>query len=691
MHWNSLFKLLIVPICFLFVGIYTLSHYGINWDESFHFQRGQAYLHYFLTGKKDFLDLPAYTTLNGSSDFMGRTGEQDIYLAAEKSKQIKGLDTRRSYYQSDVFTYSFLVSGFDGGHPPTSDIFAAFSNFVFFQKLGWLGDIEAYHLYEIFAASLLVLGIGIFVTYNYRVLAALVSQLTLVLYPLFFAESHFNIKDPPETAFFGLAVITFYFGIINRSWKLIILSSMFSGFALGTKFNALFLPFIVIPWFVFYILVVKSKFRHFLSKKILSAFLIFPIIAIGLLFLFWPFLWANPAGNFLKVVNYYQNIGIGVTSGMEEYIVGGINTYPILWIIYTTPIPILVLFLVGFVYSLFLTIKQKKSAPLLILLWFLIPIARVTFFEANIYGGARQIMEYVPAMAILSGIGVIFLLGCLPKFKVAVMLVIFFSLFFVGWELWRIHPNENVYFNQLIGGLPGAAKNEIPSWGNSYGNVYLQGVRWINENAEEGSKLGLPINNMVNVPRIKLRQDIFFSNANVSGQERAGEYVMELSHEWQPKKWYAFSYYDAYLRPVHEVKVDGVSLLKIWKNDSDHVKVPIKQVREYSPRKIAEKNGTLTLDMGETVTLSKIKIKHGLLNCEKQKGGYIRLSTDGVNWIQEPETIDYPQIPEIWLGSSEDTFVFLFLDKNVRYIFIDTQMASSCVLNKPVITVYGAR
>ena len=146
--------LAILPaVIFLIAGVLTLGDYGINWDESFHFQRGQAYLRYFLTNKKDFLDLPAYPKLRGDSDFMGRKGEQDIYVVAEKSKDLPLSKERRSYYQSDVFTFSFLNSGFDGGHPPTSDILASFFNFIFYQKLGIFDDIEAYHLFEIFISS----------------------------------------------------------------------------------------------------------------------------------------------------------------------------------------------------------------------------------------------------------------------------------------------------------------------------------------------------------------------------------------------------------------------------------------------------------------------------------------------------------------------------------------------------------
>ena len=55
---------LIIPLVFLIGGIVTLSDYGFNSDEPFHFYRGQAYLHFFLTGKKDYQDLKSYPRIN---------------------------------------------------------------------------------------------------------------------------------------------------------------------------------------------------------------------------------------------------------------------------------------------------------------------------------------------------------------------------------------------------------------------------------------------------------------------------------------------------------------------------------------------------------------------------------------------------------------------------------------------------
>ena len=143
----------------------------------------------------------------------------------------------------------------------------------------------------------------------------------------------------------------------------------------------------------------------------------------------------------------------------------------------------------------------------------------------------------------------------------------------ISLKLVSIHPNENAYFNPLIGGLEGAKNRNFADWGVTLGSVYQQGIDWLNENAEEESNLTLVRGLHSNIPRIKLRRDINFDNRYYSGEAKKGEYIMEvIDYNWdifisEEKREYLQN-----LKPVYEVKVDGVSLLKIWKNDKKHTK-----------------------------------------------------------------------------------------------------------------------
>lgn len=670
-----------IALTFFVLAFITLSDYGINWDEPLHFNRGQAYLRFYLTGKKDYLDIPSYPKSNGDSDYMGREGEQDIYLSSKSSSILPKPSYKRSYYQSDVFNYGYFIKNDGYGHPPTNDILAAIFNNIFYHKLGILGDIESYHLFEVTLSSFLVLGIGFFVLYCFGILASVVATISLAVYPLFFAESHFNIKDPPEASLFSLAIIAFYFGIVKDKISLLVFSAVLVGLALGTKFNAIFIPFIILPWLVV----------HFVQKKEKPNFKILfslPFIVLIVFYIFWPYLWQNPVGGLLQIIKFYQDSGTAPTGELVNYIKGGFDFFPTLWIGLTTPIPILIFSLIGIAVS-FLRLKKGQLVYLLILAWFLFPIIRVTLPGTAIHSGVRHIMEFIPAMAILSGLGASFIYSKAHKrIKPFILLTIIAAFVFVIWENVKIHPNENVYFNQIIGGLPGAKAKDIPYWGYNYGNVYFQGVGWMNDNAALNAKLALPIVNMVNVPRIKLRPDISFSNAYLSGSNFQGEYVMEASNNWRPESWYAYAFYDKYLDPVYEVKVDDVTLLKIWKNDRQYLKNPIGQERQEKIKTFIINNGTLNIDMGKEILLSKVVIEHSNDSCDKQKGGYIKLSLDGKTWVQESEGIDYPQIPIKWLGNDKNTFVFLVIGKASRYIFLDTQMKNSCILNSPEIRIF---
>lgn len=697
----------VVPFLFLFLGIITLKDYGINWDEPFHFARGNAALYYMFTGKRNFLDIPAYNPQpKGDSDFMDQYGvEMPDYVLAEKSTPDPSSKIRRSYFQSDVWTFDYLTSRKIFGHPEVNDTLAALFNYVFYQKLGIVGDIEAYHLLEIVAAFLIVLGVGIITYTKFGLIASIFASVSLSSYPLFFSESHFNIKDPVLTSFFGLSIIFFYLGILKKNYKKILISSVFLGLAVGTKFNALFAFPILGLWFLFHFLLLESeKRKEFLKslikeKRFLFSILLYPFLMAFVFYALSPTFRSNAIDRLSAMITYYKQIGIGIPAELSDYVVNGINTFPLYWFFTTTQIPYLMLLIVGFVVSIYLVIKKKDSFLVLVLIWLLVPFIRVTFGNTNIYGGLRQIMEFLPAMAILVGIGADYLIKKFKKNRF-IILVLFSGLIFSIYEMVLIHPNENVYFNQLVGGLSGARQKNVPYWGNSHGNVYLQGVEWLNENAPENSKLALPINTPYFIPRIKLREDIAFSNAYLSGDKHLGEYVMEHYFDWAPMNWYRYAYYDTFFEPVHEVKVDGVPILKIWKNSPEYIKPGFETERSYRSQLVRVETEKVTedvtykkliIDLGKEVYLTQLKVEHSQFDCKQQPSGrgYVALSSDIVSWQKEPEEIYFPQVAMEKDDFDEDTFTFFFAAKKARYIMVDSQLNNPCLTKNPLVSIRG--
>lgn len=712
-NFKELFLILLIPIAFLIIAILTLKDYGINWDSPKHFMRGQAYLHFILTGKRDFLDIPAYIPLKDAPDHVDPNvgGLTDSNEA--RGQRMENSNVRRSYFQSDLYTFDYFMTKHVHTHPEVNDLLLAFSNHIFFQKLGIVGDIEAYHLFIVLITFILLAGVGLWVYHQFGIFASFVAAVSLGLYPLVFSESHFNIKDPVLMSFFGLAILTFWFGFSKEKSKYILLSALLAGFALGTKFNTVFLLFILGPWILAHLLVryqsrVKRKFRvvEFLGGwKVVISILVYPLITLGIFYLLSPYLWGDPVGRFIAILNYYREIGVGTPQEMSSYLIGGWNTYPLVWIVFTTPLPILFLFMVGICYSMFLVFRRQSDVAFLVLLWFAIPVARVVWPGANIYGGVRQIMEFVPAMAILSGMGGFFLVrwtSITVQGKVLsriIVLSIIASFMFVVYEMIIIHPNQNVYFNQLVGGLSGAQERNIPSWGNTYGNVYLQGINWLNNNAEPNARLALAANYISAIPRLKLRPDIDLDNSHWSGPDRKGEYGMEMYYDWPLKSRYKYAYYEIFLEPVYQVVVDGVPLLKIWKNELEFTREgyereviikPLSIAREddeVSPGVIQQK---LRLDFINQVFLTRLTIDYFADNCERQgEDGFVAVSQDGINFVREPGPLYDPESPYASPGMDENTFVYMFPARPARSVIFNSQKTNPCVLKNYKITVVG--
>lgn len=622
-------------LIYLLLGLVTLKDYNISWDEPTHFKRGQAYLRYYLMGEKTYQNLPPYD--------LNRARTDSTYH-------------ERSIYQENGFDTDYYLKN-DGDHPVLNDILAALSNYVFYQKLGLLGDVESYHLFEIFVSAVLI---GIVFLFGYEAFglwSGIFSAIFLATYPLFWAESHFNIKDPIETTFFTTAIYFIWKSLTVKKLTLLFVASLFVGMAFATKLNVVFMPFIILPWLSVIIILDKKLRSLILSRKFIFLFTLIPFIAYGIFVASWPWLWQDVISNTLKVLGYYKEIGTEAR---------GWSLYALKWIFFSTP-PLVLLF---FSFTTFFLKKSRGRGYVLPLLyfWLSVTILRVTVPGASIYGGVRQIMEYIPPLVLIAGTGAGYLIENL-KFKYQKFLFVVLPFAFLVFSLYRFHPNENVYLNSFIGGVKGAKQNGFPSAGFSFGNAYLQGLAWLNQNAERGAKLALVQGTTLNIPAYKIRADINYSNAYWSGIMRKGEYLIELTHNYELKFYpYAWEYVETMLEPVYEVKVGGATILTIWKNDLEHTKL------SYRKEEILIKRFGNVIDMGEEVNLTRLRAMS--IACSQTSGGVIETSLDGVKWQREKDLIGNEQIYGI-SPVDKDGFIFFFPARRARYIKIPCEGALS--------------
>jgi hypothetical protein len=663
---------LILAAVFLFIGVFTLSDYGLNVDESIHFNRGQAYLRYILTGKKNYSGLAPQLLHRGLTD--------------DEVVEIKKED-RRSLFQSEVQDANWFLSNeaIHSGHPASSDVLAALTNVIFFQKLKVLGDLEAHHLFGLIVGAFLVFFVYIFAQEVYGGIAGLMAALALATYPLFLGESRFNVKDPPEAFFYTATLFSFWKGIKEKKAKYFLLFAFFFGWGMGTKFNIFFLAFTLLPWLL---ILFWNNIRHLsfrIPKKIIWALLAFPFVVSLIFIMTNPTLWHDPIAEFLIIVDYYRDIGGfgGARATQPGFLWHNFNLYPGLTVFYTTPLITLSLSIIGILIAFYGWRKEKYKTSLLILLWFLIPIIRVTLPPNSIYGGLRQIMEYIPAMALLVGLGAErikhFLINKIHIPKRLVIFIFFFLFVPITIKMIKIHPNQNVYFNPLIGGLAGAAERSYPYAGNTMGNVYLQGIKWVNDNAEKDARLALPIGNITNLPWMKLREDIYFSNIFASNILRLGEYVMDTEQQGKIQN-YQTSYYRQYVKPIYEVKVDNVPILKIWKNDKEHTYPGFLTTKEVESKLLWDgKTKDVIFDFDKLVVLERFSLNFES-SCKEALGGKeqkIYYSVDGYHWNVETMsdwsfngwTTDYSEEGRKILAEHDQ--VFLLAGRKARFLKID--------------------
>ena len=689
MRINNIWIGLGVSIAFFIVGLITLPRYGINWDTINHLPRGQAYLHFFLTGKKDYSDLPKFNLYWQKPESLG------INTNIPKNQVLA-----RSYYQSDAADFKGFIESDGGGHPPLSDILSSVFNRVLFGKLRVINDIDSYRVYSIFLASSLVGLIFYWVGSNFGLVAGIVSSLSLALYPLFWSESHFNNeKDIPETVFWSFMIFCFWKGFTAKKSWWILLSGLFFGLALGTKFNILFIPLVLAPWLLFYWWVHYSKgfkLSLFLKDNIKLIVTAFIAILLGIIILMgsWPYLWPDPITRLISVLGFYK--GIGFTQNINQNFLGplGINTYALQWIIFTSPPVTLFLSVAGIIYSVIKIIRKKNNILLLFLLWLAVPIARVTWPGTTIYGGIRQIMEYIPAMAILAGIGAFWILNAVKKKKFIYFFfvsVIAISYSLSAIRLYKIHPNENVYFNFLIGGLKGAKEKDIPFWGNSFGAAYRQGVVWMNKNLPYGAKISYARELLPNIPMLWLRPDLALHNSFRSGYLKNGEYVIALVYQGVEKTSYFDEYLDRFLEPIYEVKVDDVPILKIWKNDTEHTKKEYLNEKETDNFTMSTKEGTTTFNFGGIVYLSRLEISYKEdFSCNKISSAYVQISENGDKWERLPGTMPNEDwsTPQIGIQPQNGKLIIPFAAERLRYLRIISFPADSCLTKVKNMKVY---
>ncbi len=532
--WGGLFILI-----FLLSGISTLKYYGLTWDESLgNLFFGARYLHFFAT-------------------FQGR------YLSFNTDMS----DLRPNHLNLDISPLRNEPWQF----PALADTFSALTMYVFSYGLKWLNPIDGFHLFTVLLA-------GYFLWSFYRFLrprlghwTALFALLLLGTFPRFWADMHFNVKDIPETIFYGLAIMSFIKWHERPSWQNALLTGLWAGCALGVKANAIFLPIIlilgVIPWRL-NLRSLAEAFSHY--KKYFWHYGLMVTSAAVLSFLSWPYLYSDP---YHHLMNYWTYIfERGTSAGLAVYL------DPIRQFLTTMPELMLVTFLIGLFWILFSLRKEENLLWKITLVWCLFPILRVSVPGGGVnFDGIRHFEEFLPAAAMISAVGIRQSVDWLAQKarlnRAAGYGVV--SLLFVlnfGFIYARYFPYVHLFYNQLTGGLAGAKAAFLGNEATDYwASSYRQGVEWLDQNAPENSSVSAvlaPWILQLSEP-VLFRPDLQFAwvgkivDLAKLDQSKDPAYVMFITRFGQQNQ-FLIDETQKRGRLVHQIVVDQVPILEIY-------------------------------------------------------------------------------------------------------------------------------
>lgn len=522
LHLNSKWIGLIISFGFCIIIAFTLNDYGITWDEAIYFYAGDSYLRWWLDPSIEKIE--AYWRINHE-------------------------------------------------HPPLVKLLSGVSHYIFHEKLNLLGHISSYRLPILIFVFIANYFLFRFMADLFSLPIAFFSALIFFFLPRIFFHAHIGAFDYPVSALWIVVIYLFWKGIKEpQNIKWIVLSAIFLGLAILTKINAFFL---YVPLLFFWTWdFIEKQNRSDLQRKFLNLIFIFIIPPIMLIIL-WPWLWQDTISRVLGFAFFHR-----YHPGVFTYYLGKqwpIQPwhYPFVMTFVTLPPLIFFLFLIGFCRIIFNPDKTK----IFILFNALFPLILIALPSVPKYDGVRLFLPAFSFISMIAAFGAqkfLILFKKLPPSSLTtplmkrekgsgraiVFICIILFAFTVYSSIIKIHPYQSSYYNELIGGVEGAAQKgfELDYWGNAY----IEALPWMNQHAQSTFWVY-----MADIEPIVLwgfdlyKKDGLLKESVKFGNKNNSAYLLLLIRQgfFDEEMW---NYYK-HKEPVFSVKLGQTNLVNIYK------------------------------------------------------------------------------------------------------------------------------
>ncbi|GFI68574.1 hypothetical protein IMSAG249_00391 [Lachnospiraceae bacterium] len=326
---------------------------------------------------------------------------------------------------------------------------------------------------------------------------ALLGTAMIALYPRFFAEQFYNIKDMFFVAAYMLAMWATYMVIEgNFTLKRIVIFSIMT--ALATNVRIVGIVFVILLLGYMWAACILEKiyaagYYTLTCKKTLSVSIAIIIFYFVFLVLMYPVAWENPVRTIVEIFTKFSNyddwsgaiVFMGKIISKEEL---PWNYIPV-WMLISIPIWYILLFLMTGILAVWSVLSKIKKKNILVNLFFqykyfiwcillvIVPMGTILVKHATLYSGWRHCYFLLPPLVLFALYGVDHIIkkgkkGCM----IAVFLLIILGITLQVRWICINHPYEMVYFNSIG-----------KTWASDFDRDYwhmaeLQAYEWIMEN-----------------------------------------------------------------------------------------------------------------------------------------------------------------------------------------------------------------
>jgi len=342
-------------------------------------------------------------------------------------------------------------------------------------------------------------------------LVGLFGGFLFVFVPEHFYHAHVTCFDMPITAATLFVFYAFWRARSSHAWALV--TAVAWGLALLTKLNGFFLPVTLVFWWLWtgrdHFHVTRDRWHVSVRLPPLPrALLVMPVVALCMLFAFWPKLWFDP----MRAIRDYFGFHLGHEHYMQYWLGEPLQVPPFpfgyafgkSFFTYTEVFIILL-----FVGALFLApprgwwtwargifgrgprgrgVSETEKVGIFVFVAGMVPILIITVPGTPIFGGIKHWMPGAPFLALIAGYGLFRLLAFVrvPNHLAAVVALLLLA-----------HPAKasiedawvgSSHYNSLFaGGLQGAADKRLMRafWGHST----QEALAWLNANAPYGARV----------------------------------------------------------------------------------------------------------------------------------------------------------------------------------------------------------